>query len=121
MIADEMLEMQSQLCKALGHPARVTIVYILRDGSLPVNKLAESVGLSQATLSRHLKTLRQVGLVTVRQQGPEHIYQLPDPKIGLICDLMHQLLAGLLTHQAEMSGQFPEQPGSDYLDAKSSE
>ena len=110
MRSEGIYEMQSQLCKVMGHPARLKIVYILRDGPLPVNKLAEGAGLIQATLSRHLSALRQVGLVTARQQGPKHIYQLSDPKIGLICDLMRKVLVEQLTHQAEMTGWFPELP-----------
>lgn len=110
MRSAEIYDMQSQLCKAMGHPARLKIVHILRDGPLPVNKLAEGAGLNQATLSRHLSALRQAGVVTARKQGAEHFYQLSDPKIGLICDLMRQVLAEQLTHQAEMTGWFPEQP-----------
>jgi ArsR family transcriptional regulator len=103
MSAEGIYEMQSQLCKALGHPARLKMVHILRGGPLPVNKLAEGVGLSQATLSRHLSALRQAGLVNARQQGTEHIYQLSAPIIGLICDLMRQMLAEQLAHQAEIA------------------
>jgi len=110
MRAKEIFEMQAQLCKAMGHPARLEIVHILRDGPRPVNQLAAGTGLSQAALSRHLGALRQVRLVTAQQQGSEHIYQLADPKVGMICDLMRQVLAEQLARQAEMTGTIPRKP-----------
>jgi DNA-binding transcriptional ArsR family regulator len=101
MISKEVFEMQSQLCQAMGHAARMEIVHILRDGPQHVHGLARVMGLSQATLSRHLAILRNSGLVIVQRQGQENIYQLANPKIVVICDLIRQVLAEQITHQAE--------------------
>jgi len=59
------------------------------------------MGLSQAALSRHLAVLRNSGLVTFQRLGQENIYQLANPKILVICDLMRQILAEQFTRQAE--------------------
>jgi ArsR family transcriptional regulator len=85
----------------MSHAARLEIVHTLRDGPQPVNSLVQAMGLSQAALSRHLAVLRNIGLVTSHRQGQENIYQLANPKIVVICDMMRQVLAEQITHQAE--------------------
>ncbi len=109
MISKEVFEMQSRFCQAMSHAARLEIVHILRDDPQHVGGLARAMGLSQATLSRHLAVLRNIGLVTVQRQGQENIYQLANPKIGIICDLMCQVLAEQLTHQAEITNALAKQ------------
>ena len=101
MISKEGFEMQAHLYQAMGHAARLEIIYILRDSSQHVNDLAKEIGLSQAALSRHLAVLRNIGLVTAQRLGRENIYQLANPKIVVICDLMRQILAEQFTRQAE--------------------
>jgi ArsR family transcriptional regulator len=101
MISKEVFVMQSQLCQAMGHAARLEIFNILRDGPQHVRGLARAIGLSQATLSRHLAVLRNSGLVIVQRLGRENIYQLANPKIVVICDLMRQILTEQFTRQAE--------------------
>lgn len=103
MISKEVYEMQSQLCQAMGHAARLEIIHVLQDGPQHVLGLARVIGLSQGTLSRHLAVLRNIGLVTVQRQGQENIYQLANPKIVIICDLLRQVLAEQITHQAEVA------------------
>ena len=61
------------------------------------------MGISQTATSRQLAVLRNIGLVTVQRQAQENVYQLANPKIGEICDLMRQVLAEQLTHQAEVA------------------
>jgi DNA-binding transcriptional ArsR family regulator len=103
MISKEVFEMQSRLCQAMSSAARLEIIHLLRSGRQPVRSLAEATGLGQATLSRHLTVLRTIGLVTVQRQGQENIYQLANPKMAAICDLMLQILDEQLTHQAEIA------------------
>ena len=103
MIYKEIFEQQSRLCQAMGNAARLVIIYTLRNGPQHVSSLVKAMGLNQSAISRHLAVLRNNGLVTVQRQGYEHIYQLASPKIIIICDLFHQLLAEQITHQAEVA------------------
>lgn len=103
MISKEIFILQSQLCQAMGNAARLEIVYTLRDGPQHVSDLIKAMGLSQANLSRHLTVLRNIGLITVERKGHEKIYQLANPKIVVICDLMRQVLAEQITHRAEVA------------------
>ncbi len=105
MISKDVLEMQARLCQALSHVARLEIIQILRDGPQSVNILAQTMGLSQNTLSRHLAVLRHYGLVIAQRNGQENIYQLANPRIVVICGLLHQILTEQLTHQGNLSNK----------------
>jgi DNA-binding transcriptional ArsR family regulator len=61
-------------------PVRRSILDRLRDGEQLVGDLAEALGLTQPMTSKHLRVLREAGLVTVRVDGPRRWYALrPDP------------------------------------------
>jgi ArsR family transcriptional regulator len=102
MVAKEVFELQSRLCHAMSNPARLEIIHLLREAPQNVSSLAYMMGISQTATSRQLAVLRNIGLVSVQHQGQENIYHLTNPKIGEICDLMRQVLADQLSHQARV-------------------
>ena len=62
-------------CKALSHPARLTILQILaRRGTCICGEVVEALPLSQATVSQHLKVLKQAGLIIGEFDGPRSCY-----------------------------------------------
>lgn len=61
---------------AVAEPRRRQILDVLADGELPVNDLVRLLGLAQPQVSKHLKVLREVGLVDVRQEGRRRLYRL---------------------------------------------
>lgn len=69
-------ELEADLLKALGHPARLQIVEILAQQETCVCKLMPQLGLEQSNLSQHLKLLRRYGLVESRREGSQVIYRL---------------------------------------------
>ena len=65
---------------ALAEPHRRQILDLLRGGERPAGDLVQSLQLSQPGVSKHLKVLREVGLVAVRAQGKQRLYALrPEP------------------------------------------
>ena len=62
--------------KALGHPARLTLVRKLTGGEHCVCDLVESVGLGWSTTSRHLEILREAGVVSSDKRGQKVFYRL---------------------------------------------
>jgi DNA-binding transcriptional ArsR family regulator len=62
--------------EVLAHPIRRSILALLRDGECLVGELASTLGLSQPLASKHLRVLRDAGLVTVRVDGPRRWYRL---------------------------------------------
>ncbi len=69
-------ELEADLLKVLGHPARLQIVEILAREDTCVCELMPQVGLEQSNLSQHLKLLRKHGVVTARREGTRVVYQL---------------------------------------------
>ena len=61
---------------ALAEPHRRQILDLLRDGERPAGDLVECLALSQPGVSKHLKVLREAGLVTVRADGKRRLYRL---------------------------------------------
>ncbi|WP_026911970.1 ArsR/SmtB family transcription factor [Patulibacter minatonensis] len=67
---------------ALAEPHRRRILDLLRDGERPAGDLVERLDLSQPGVSKHLRVLREAGLVNVRTDGRRRLYSLrPDPLV----------------------------------------
>jgi DNA-binding transcriptional ArsR family regulator len=60
----------------VAEPTRRRILDLLRDGDRPVGELVHALGISQPGVSKHLRVLRDAGLVRVRQQAQQRWYQL---------------------------------------------
>jgi DNA-binding transcriptional ArsR family regulator len=71
---------------AVAEPRRRQILDVLAGGERPVNDLVARVGLAQPQVSKHLRVLRQVGLVEVRKRGRERLYRLHGPSLKPIYD-----------------------------------
>lgn len=65
---------------AVAEPRRRQILDLLSSEELPVNDLVALLGLAQPLVSKHLRVLREVGLVNVRDEGRQRMYRLnPGP------------------------------------------
>lgn len=65
--------------EAIAEPNRRRILDLLRAGERPAGDLVEAMGLSQPGVSKHLKLLREAGLVSMRPDGQRRLYRLePD-------------------------------------------
>jgi DNA-binding transcriptional ArsR family regulator len=71
---------------AVAEPRRRQILDILAGGERPVNALVRLLGLSQPQVSKHLRVLREVGLVDVRDEGRQRIYRLNGQSLKPIFD-----------------------------------
>ena len=61
---------------AVAEPRRRQILDVLAAGERPVNDLVRAVGLTQPQVSKHLRVLREVGAVEVRDEGRRRLYRL---------------------------------------------
>ena len=71
---------------AVAEPRRREILDVLAGGERSVNDLVEQLGLAQPLVSKHLRVLREVGLVEVREQGRQRLYSLNGPALKPIHD-----------------------------------
>jgi len=66
--------------QVLAEPRRQAILDLLRDGELPVGELVERLRMSQPAVSKHLRVLRDAGLVEVRADAQRRLYRIrPEP------------------------------------------
>jgi DNA-binding transcriptional ArsR family regulator len=66
--------------QVLAEPQRVAILELLRDGERPVGELVEGLELSQPAVSKHLRVLRDAGLVEARVDAQRRLYRIrPEP------------------------------------------
>jgi DNA-binding transcriptional ArsR family regulator len=66
----------SDAFNAIAEPQRRQILALLKDGELPVNDVARALRITQPRASKHLRVLREVGLVRVREAGQQRMYAL---------------------------------------------
>jgi DNA-binding transcriptional ArsR family regulator len=66
----------SDAFNAVAEPRRRQILDVLATGERSVNELVALLGLAQPLVSKHLRVLREVGLVSVRDEGRQRMYQL---------------------------------------------
>jgi DNA-binding transcriptional ArsR family regulator len=71
---------------AVAEPRRRQILDLLTRGEQPVNDLVDQLGLAQPQVSKHLRVLRQVGVVDVRVHGRQRLYRLNGPALKPIHD-----------------------------------
>jgi ArsR family transcriptional regulator, virulence genes transcriptional regulator len=88
----KILEMQCDICKALGHPLRLAIVDRLHSGENSAADLIAGLELSKANLSKHMSLLAHGGIVESRRDGRQLYYRLTDPEIHKACAIMRSIL-----------------------------
>ncbi|MFN2144543.1 MAG: ArsR/SmtB family transcription factor [Anaerolineales bacterium] len=93
---------QAEFCAALGDTNRVKIVYQLAEGAQNVKTLAAALGLSPSATSRHLKILRDRGLVDATRYGHTVEYSLTALELITALDIFLDILDKQLTHQANL-------------------
>lgn len=76
---------------ALGDEHRRRIVELLGEGDRSVQQLADQLPISRPAVSRHLRLLKQAGLVTDRAEGTRRLYRLHHEGIAAVHAYLHQV------------------------------
>jgi len=96
---NELELLHNKLCRAVGDPRRIQIMYALFERSSYVTALAEHLQMPQPTVSRHLSVLRQAGLVNTERDGTSVVYSLADARIIEVLDTMRSMLRAALERE----------------------
>ncbi len=107
-LREEVVRLHAQVCSGLADPNRILIIYNLAEGSRCVNEIATSLELSQPTVSRHLKVLRERGIVRAERDGQTIHYRLGDARIIQALDILRSILADQLKDQVLLARQVNE-------------
>ena len=108
-LIQEVSQLQANLCFALADPTRILMLYALDEKPRNVTELTQELNIPQPTASRHLKILRERGLVSTERQGTTITYTLTDRRIVQALDLMRGVLRDRLTYHANLMEEISEQ------------
>lgn len=87
--------------KVLSEISRLQILSCLREGAKNVSEIGEATGLGQANLSKHLKMLTEVEILSRQPQGVAVYYEVQDPMIFELCELVCDRLYTRMQQKAE--------------------
>ena len=83
---------KAEFFKVLGHPVRVRVLELLRDGERSVGDLQAALEIDSSGTSQHLGALRRQGLLESRREGTSVFYRVKDPRTFQILELARQIL-----------------------------
>ena len=101
-LKQEIMQLEADFCAALSDPTRIFILYALSERALNVTELTNDLGIPQPTTSRHLKVLRDRGLVYPERQGTVITYHLADRKVIQALDLLRSAMRDRLNQRASL-------------------
>jgi len=91
-LTEEVTRLHADFCSALADARRLLLIYLLQQGPANVGQLAEQLGFSQPSVSRHLKILRERGLVRATRSGATVEYSLADARLIEALDLLRAVM-----------------------------
>ena len=101
-LAQEISQMEADLCSAFVDPTRILILYALDEKPRNVGEIVTELQISQSSASRHLKVLRDRGLVKTNRQGTSIQYHLADKRLIQALDLLRAVLRDRIAHRASL-------------------
>ena len=101
-LRQEIIQLEADFCAGLSDPTRIFILYALSERPLNVTELTHELGIPQPTTSRHLKVLRERGLVYTERQGTMITYHLRDRRVTQALDLLRSAMRDRLTQRASL-------------------
>jgi len=102
-LESEITLLHAQICGGLADPNRILILYTLAQGPRNVTELCNELSISQPLVSRHLKVLRERGMVSAERHGAVVIYRLGDERLVQALDLLRAVMRDILAKRAELA------------------
>jgi ArsR family transcriptional regulator len=97
--SDKQHRLKAKIFYALSDPVRIEILEFIRDGEKCVCEIVPFLNLIQPVVSRHLKTLKDSGLVLDRKDGNKRLYSVTFPEIYKIMDEVTPELARAISEK----------------------
>jgi DNA-binding transcriptional ArsR family regulator len=107
--SDPVYVVKAQLFRVLGHPLRIRILELLRDGERTVGDLQAELELDSSGTSQHLAALRQQGVLDSRRAGTSVYYRIRDPRISELLALAKQILTSALADSHALLGDLADE------------
>ncbi len=94
--------LHAEVCQALADPTRIMLLYLLADGPKNGGELGIARDPSQPTVSRHLKVLRERGMVNAERSGTTVTYSLADRRVIEALDLLRAMMTDNLVQKTAL-------------------
>ena len=98
----EITQLHAEVCAGLADPNRILILYELSQSPRNVTELATNLKMPQPLVSRHLKVLRERGMVIPNRKGTVIQYTLADERLIQALDLLRAVMRDGLAKRAEL-------------------
>ena len=102
-LREEIDQLHAEICDCMADPKRISILYALGEGRKNVGELAALLEINRATVSRHLKVLRERSMVTTERDGVSIYYSLADQRVIEALDLLREVLAQILAQRKTLA------------------
>lgn len=99
----EVHQLHAEICQALSDANRILLLYELFEKPRNVGQLVEALNLTQPTVSRHLKVLRDRRLVLAQRDGTNIYYTLADHRVIEALNLLRAVLAEILEQRTALA------------------
>jgi DNA-binding transcriptional ArsR family regulator len=106
----EISHRQAEVCAALADYHRMMLLYAVADTPRSVSDLVRRVGLSQPAVSRHLRIMRESGVVVAERRGKSIFYIVKDRRIVQAMDLLRTSLSEQMQQQGEVAHTAAQRP-----------
>ncbi|WP_327318760.1 ArsR/SmtB family transcription factor [Streptomyces sp. NBC_01235] len=103
---------KAEFFRLLGHPVRIRVLELLRDGPLPVRDLLAEIEVEPSSLSQQLAMLRRSGIVTSQREGSTVVYALASGDVADLMQAARRILTEMLTGQNELLAELREAEGA---------
>ena len=101
-LVQEITQLHADFCSALADSTRLILLYALADEPRNLTELTQELGLPQPTISRHLKNLRDRGLVIATRQGMMVQYSLSDRRVIDALDILRSIMRDSIQKRASL-------------------
>lgn len=101
-LESEITQLHAEICAGLADPNRIMILYELSQSPRNVTELSTNLEMPQPLVSRHLKVLRERGMVIPTRKGTIIEYSLADDRLIQALDLLRAVMRDGLTKRAEL-------------------
>lgn len=101
-------QIEAEFFRALGHPARVRILDLLRDGEMTVRELQAELEIDSSGASQHLSAMRRQGLLEARREGTSVYHRVRDPRIFQLLGSARQVISSHLEEANALLGELEQ-------------
>lgn len=103
-------QIKAEFFRTLGHPSRVRVLELLKDGEMTVGDLQAALGIDSSGTSQHLSVMRRQGILEARKEGTSVYYSVRDPRIFQMLESARQVIGSRLEETNALLGELAD-PG----------